>query len=677
MKKTCRFLLMAVLLTGSLAEAFTAIADENVDAITFNPPKLGYFGAQEQLRFSISDQISAEELQQLKLEVDNIDVTSFIVREGNSAIYKPVQPFAWGKHNVRIVQYTGQGEIFIVGEWSFDVRKSKLFREATLNAALNISGVETVAQRDQQAQANPFNGSGTFAMDASVANQAWKATIGGAVTYDGANGNPRNGKRSIDMANFLATAQSGPLTVRVGEHNIQADTLLVQNGINSRGLSASLNSDILSSSITGFAMRTSPVLGFQHGFAIGNSNDRIQGVAFQSFPVANDSATIKVAGLYVYGNGTQAGSVVGGDPTSMGGSAVGGTVDGVFFSSRLRMRGEYAHTKFDFDGAKGALSGVGDYAYSALGSLKLLDNLMLANSPASWVIGFQRKYYGSNFSSVANISGGVYDSEISQLYTQANWADFSLNGEIDQGFDNTNDNAAIPKNRTRVGMLTAGWNPQADYDDQGNPDIGFFGIPSLSASVTSQQVLTVTQGGRAAARLDTLTNSLLADVRFTYAAWNWHSNYTVTWLGNHTDLALSTRTDSASIDAMFSLFNQKLTVSPQLELLREKNRGTHLKLSTVHPNLAITAIILQNKLSGSVSVDATHSFSNDAAQNSTAWQVNGSIDWVAVQAQRQKPGLIFSLKGNYSDLRDRVSVLQSFSNYQLLLNATLDWNGGI
>lgn len=670
--------LLSTLIIITLSESIPVIAAISNDwTVTLKQPSQKYYSPQSELRMAIPPEISIKELQQLKLEVDGIDVTDFIERDGDDAVYRPVQPLAWGKHDIRIVEYMPDGEILERGEWSFEVRKSNLFREASLNANLTLTGMERIAQRNQNTQANPFSGNGSLMVVGSVANDTWKGDGNGEFIYDDVNGNARNGKRSIDMANFLISAQSGPLSVHAGEHNISADNILLQNGINNRGISATLATPAMHSSLTGFTMRSSPVTGFQHGFAISNPNDRIQGLTLESYPMANQTGTIKVTGVYIDGNGTQAGSSVGGDSTTMGGTGAGGTVDGVFFSNRLRLRSEYASTRFDYDGKTGALPSASDHAYTLLASFKILDAASLADHPIDWTLGVQHRYFGTDFRSAADVGGGIFDSEVSQLFTQANWNDLSLNGEVDQGFDNTSAAVDLPTNRTRLGTLTIGWNPQADYDNQGVPIISFFGIPSLTGSITSQQVRTVSLGSIAGIGLDTLTNNLMTDARFTYATWNWHSNYTVTWLENNTDNTLSTRMDNISADSTFAMLDQRLSLMPRIELIREKNRGTLIDLKTIHPSLTVAVALLENTVNGSVTTDMQRIFSNDGNQDNTTWSVNGNLDWNALQATALRPALTLSLMGNYANTKDRITPLLSFNNYQLFLQASINWNGGI
>lgn len=646
-------------------------------SLTLKSPSDGYYAPQNELRMHIPKSVPVEDLQHLRLEVDGIDVTSFIERDGNDAVYTPVQPLAWGNHEARVVEYAPNGEILERGEWMFEVRKTRAFQEASLNANLSLTGNERIAQRNLSGQANPFTGNGSLRLNGSIVEGIWAAQATGEVMYDDPNGNQRNGKRNIDLGNFLVKAQGGPLTLQAGHHTVSADNVLLQNGINNRGASATLATNVMHSSVTGFVMRSSPVTGFYQGFGIGNPDNQINGVTFHSYPLANETGTVKLSGVYVNGSGTQAGDITGGDPTITDGDGFGGTVDSVFFSNRVRMRGEYAHTRFDFDGRSGTLAALGDRAYTMLGSLKLLDGTTLLDNPLDWTMGLQYRYFGTNFHSVGDMTGGIFDTKVTQLFTSARWADITLDGEADEGFDNVNGAIDIATNRTRFGTLTLGWSPQPNYDDQGIAVTGFLGTPSLSGTVTSQHLKTVTPGAIAATGLDTLTNALIADAVFTYPAWNWHINYMFTRLKNRVDATQSIDEDRVTLDSTFGMSDQSLTFTPAFDLIRDKNIGTGLDTKTIHPSLTVATSLMGGEVNGRVTTNVTRTSTNDASQDSTDWSVVGNIGWQAIKSQQMEPGLLLSLSGNYGNTQNRIDPQLSLSNYQIFLNATIDWNGGI
>jgi len=679
-------LLLPMLLIAAWVDSIPASAVESGDwSISLKQPPSGYYGAQDELRMGIPAQVSVEELQQLKLEVDGIDVTSFIELDAGDAVYKPLQPFAWGKHEAHVIEYSPDGAIIERGKWTFEVRKTSNFREASLNTELSLTGRERIAKRDKNDQLRPFGGNGSLTLNGNLANDGWKANANGQFVYIDPNnlggGSGTEGKRSIDVGDFLLSAQGGPLTLQAGHHSIAADNLLMQQGVNNRGASATLATDILHTSVTGFAMRSSPVTGFQHGFAISNPANRIEGITVETYPLASETSTVKVTGVYVLGNGTENGDFVGGDSTTMGGDGVGGTIDSVFFSERLRLRGEYARTRFDFDGKTGSLAPINDHAYTALGTIKVLDEFSIASKPLNWTLGIQYRYFGLNYRSVADVGGGLLDTESAQLFTNASWGDISLNGELDQAFDNVSNAVGMPKNRSRFGTVTFGWAPQPDYDDQGKPVMGLLGVPSLSGTISSQQLLTILPGAFPTGKLDTLTNSLSADAASTYTfkqtSWNWHFSYMVTWIVNHTDATGSTRTDAPSADMTFTALNQSLSITPRIELIREKNRGFHVDTKTVHPSLTTAVSLFDGRVSASVTGDVSRIFTNDLTQDGTTWSVFGNLDWVTWKATDLRPGLMLSVSGDYANVKDRIATLQSFSNYQLFLNATINWNGGI
>ena len=108
---------------------------------TLVKPTDGVFGQSETIHILLPKRLPAETLQHLALELDDIDVTSLVALTGNQADVTPVQPLAWGKHHLRLVEYATDGSIIERGDWTLDVRQSKQFREATLQTNATLNGV--------------------------------------------------------------------------------------------------------------------------------------------------------------------------------------------------------------------------------------------------------------------------------------------------------------------------------------------------------------------------------------------------------------------------------------------------------------------------------------------------------------------------------------------------------
>src|SRR5258708_19787571 len=127
---------------------------------------------------------------------------------------------------------------------------------------------------------------------------------------------------------------------------------LVMQGSARRGISADLSGGGIAR-ITGFSMHTTPIAGSQDLSGVGDSHNRLDGVIAMINPFAGRPDDLAVSGTYVNGEGTTLnGAGVAGSNQAFGGRAGGVVADANLFDRLLRLRGEYAHSAFAFDGSR-------------------------------------------------------------------------------------------------------------------------------------------------------------------------------------------------------------------------------------------------------------------------------------------------------------------------------------
>ncbi|OQX31530.1 MAG: hypothetical protein B0D96_11860 [Candidatus Sedimenticola endophacoides] len=140
------------------------------------PPESGsYHGPLETIRLHIPPEVPIEVLQQLGLEVDNIDVTALVSRDGDYAVYTPQQPLEWGMHRLLLVEYTQDGGILERGSWDLEVRKSESFREAELNISASLEASRRIGEGDLDAPPARTQGSGSMTLQGRLADGSWQA----------------------------------------------------------------------------------------------------------------------------------------------------------------------------------------------------------------------------------------------------------------------------------------------------------------------------------------------------------------------------------------------------------------------------------------------------------------------------------------------------------------------
>jgi hypothetical protein len=118
--------------------------------------------------------------------------------------------------------------------------------------------------------------------------------------------------------------------------------------------------------LTAFAMRTETINGFRHGFGAGDSANRSDGVMLTTQPLTTRPERLQVSALYLNAEGNPLGSSTAGYPESVRNDAAALAVDSLTFDQRVRLRGEYARSDTDFDGAGTLVGDESDSAHSLL-----------------------------------------------------------------------------------------------------------------------------------------------------------------------------------------------------------------------------------------------------------------------------------------------------------------------
>ncbi|MCW8891351.1 MAG: hypothetical protein OQL20_11895, partial [Sedimenticola sp.] len=300
----------------------------------------------EEIRLYIPPEVPVEVLQRLSLELDGIDVTALVGRDGDFALFVPIQPLAYGKHRLRLVENGADGSLLERGFWLFEVRKSEAFREAELNVATSVEVSKRIGEKNMTAlPTRRTQGTGSAAIQGRLADGDWQAGLSLPLFY-----NSNTEGREVEVGEYLLDWQRKSLSAKAGHHAIAPDSLVL-SGFNRRGVSATFSSQAYATSVTGFNMRGSHLSGFQDGLGVGDSNDYVSGGVVTAYPVNRSDASVEISAIYLSGEAPDTGLGIAGDPAASGGDAWSLKADGQWLERRLRLRGEYAGTEYDFDGA--------------------------------------------------------------------------------------------------------------------------------------------------------------------------------------------------------------------------------------------------------------------------------------------------------------------------------------
>jgi hypothetical protein len=627
----------------------------------------------EEIRLYIPPEVPLEVLQNLSLELDDIDVTALVGRDGDFALFVPIQPLSYGQHRLRLVENAADGSILERGFWTLDVRKSESFREADLNIAASVEFSRRVGEKNMAAlPSRRTQGTGSAAIQGRLADSDWQAGLHLPLFY-----NSNTEGREIEAGEFLLDWQRKSLSAKVGHHPIAPDSL-VMSGFNRRGVSATYASSLYATRMTGFSMRGSQVSGFQHGMGVGERTDQVQGGVITAFPINRADAGMALSAIYLSGEAPDTGLGVAGDPFSSGGDAWSIGADGSWLDRRIRLRGEYASTAYDFDGS-GSNGAEKDNGYSLLMTYKPWSQKQMGEHYLDWNMGAEYKQVGTYFKSVAN-PGATADRKMGRLFSDISWGGLGVQAQLAQETDNVADLVTLPRLRTRLASISTSYTPTPEYTTEGEWVTGWLGHPSYSLFGNLQRSQTITRAALDPnTYLDTQTKILGATANFSHTNWSWGINHTWTRveddsLQSGTPTTNESQTRSTGLDFVFNL-TPDYTFSPHLSWDETNYLDLGYTDKALFWGVSLDARFIPERLTGRFDYSMNRSWvTNDSLDNTTD-QFSANLTWIAVKANPSRPGVSFTLSGDYRDYKDSIVVGNDNQGYQLFLRTLIGWSG--
>ncbi|HHQ40810.1 MAG TPA: hypothetical protein ENK20_00775, partial [Chromatiales bacterium] len=248
-------------------------------------PERGWRGPRDPIRIRVAPDIPIEVLRRLALEVDGIDVTRFLRREGEYAVFTPVEPLAYGEHEVRIVEYLPDGSIAERAVWRVEVRQSRAFREMRGSVSAGLDATRRVGASDALDDGPVLAAQGSLDLTAGVAEGEWRATGRFGLGYD-SSGNGSAGGRRVDLQSFDFRHEWRAFGLTVGQPRGFSTSLLGGEALN-RGVGVDLGETTRSRMrFSAFGARGEPVTGFRHGLGVSEPRNRVSGAQLTFFPLA-------------------------------------------------------------------------------------------------------------------------------------------------------------------------------------------------------------------------------------------------------------------------------------------------------------------------------------------------------------------------------------------------------
>lgn len=628
----------------------------------------------EPIRLSIRG-LKKQDLKQLGIELDDMDVTATVTVENNVAVITPSQPLDWGQHQLRLVEYAPDGDIVERGLWILEVRKSEAFREANFRANATLNLVRRVSDKNLGDSPGKSQADGSAALAGGLADGSWRATGQMDLLYNSQENQMPRGNDKVDMGQFLLTGETGRFTAKAGHHTVGTDSMIMQN-FNSRGVSGGYQSEDTGTSVNVFSLRTQNVTGFQEGFGIGDSDNRVDGVTVSGRPITSRRDALVVSAAHLFGaDPGQTGEGVGGDSlTTTEGRASSVVADGNLLDKRLRLRAEYASSDFDFDGPNTGSPAEHDQAYSALISYTPWHDKVVRDKPMAWNLGLEHKRIGTFFRSPANPQG-VADRDLIRGFTGFNWSGLDLQASIATETDNVNDLALLPRIETLQTVWSLSYTPEQDLalmePDGQVPKMPWYGQPFYNIGYFTLDQDVEKAGAGLSAGAFHATDNVTLSATFSYSTWSWAISHGVGKDEDFTNAASDTESELTDVSANIQI-GRKLSLTPTIQHNEINDKDNHITATTDTGGLSLTYTFTE-KVAGSFGFTINREEASDGSVNSKTTDLTGHISWTVAEARAHRPGLALSLEGQRHEQRDPVNLSSDTESYQIFLKAIVSW----
>lgn len=635
---------------------------------TLQPAAQGeYRDPMEMLRIRLPANLPLEVLSTLALELDNIDVTAMVSRNGDFAELTPLQPMAWGTHTMRLVEYAQDGSINEKAYWEFEVRRTSAFREVDYAASINLIASQRIDEKNlTPPEPNEFTGQGSAIFQGRVADADWEVSGQMDLIYNSEAETPATpDAHDLDLGSYLVSGRKNDNQLNLGHHTL-AQTSLIMEGFNRRGLSASTRFDALNSAATGFVMRPDVVIGFRQGLGLSDSANRVSGVTWETQPLQNPEA-LYLSATYLTGEQTLSGATVGSTINNQTGDAMGLVADSTVLDRRLRVRGEVAASKVSIDYTDPLAVDLTDETNNAMSLLTTWTPYAVPGQTFFWNTGIEASQVETFFASLANPTLPA-DKKLGRLFFNTDWSGISAQLSTAVETNNVNNLEDRPVIETRVDQVLLNYVFNQPAEDNGW--INWLGMPSLTLQwrgMTQDQIeeaVTVVYQD-----LDLDTNISQVSNNFSYTTWTWGWLYGESEQIDHINV-LEQLTYMRGINANFRI-GEHISVMPALQ-----QQTTQFSFDGSESDTRIVSLssqfLMQDSWNGSLMLNQAQTASNSTLpQDSTTSTVALQFTWNWILPKNRHPGFDVILSGSWQKLEDTITPANDQESYQVFLSLAM------
>jgi hypothetical protein len=363
---------------------------------------------------------------------------------------------------------------------------------------------------------------------------------------------------------------------------------------------------------------------------------------------------------------------VSGELSQGDGDAWSVAADSQVLDSKLRLRGEYAETSYDFDGVDSGEGRLDDDAHSLLAVYQPMQGKMIKGQPVTWELGTEYQNIGTFFRSLANpaLPG---DRELVRAFTNFNWTGLNLQAQAGREEDNVNDSPLLPKLRKELVTVAGSYTPTPDPDATQEQSKSFWGQPTFSGGIQYSKDKTIeTPVGFQGSEVDIRTRNAQLMAYFSHDTWDWSIGHNVGWQDDETNLSPDTRNDLTDLAINLRIGERlSLGLQGQYNVIDDRSGGADSTGTLFGVNA--NAILVPNKLTGTLAYQVNEQKADDDSIDNKTQTLDMNVTWQAIEAKQNRPGLALWIQGQYQDIEDKVNVELSSQPFQVFVGATLSW----
>jgi hypothetical protein len=633
--------------------------------ITLEHPPEGFYRPSDSISFHVSEHMPLERLQRIGLELNNIDVTAFVHREGERAVYRPPQPLEFGTHRLRLVEHGHDGSLVELATWTIAVRRSHAFQEAEATADLDLASMQRVADRLIDSGISRNTRQGALELSGRVADDDWDLYAASGLLHNSQPGQMPRGQRS-DLAYGLMEGNRGSMAFRAGDQMLPGSGLVLR-GFARRGVSGSASFDGLRTELTAFAMRTEALTGFRHGLGVGDGDNRTDGAMLGVSPLADRPERLHVALVHLDGTGTSVGSGVVGDSEAVHGTASSVTVDSHLLDRRWHLHGEYARSNSGFVNDFGPAGREADTAHRLV-ALYSAPQRNTRGAAFRWSAGAERSNVGPYYYSLGNPSVAA-DRRLERVFGDLHWGGWSLNAQLAREIDNVDSEPTLPRLRSNYATLGGQYAPTWAPRDEGV--MRLFNQPVLALVVQDMsqrhtRVPMAFEGNE----VDQDTQVFHAGLRFVPGDWSWDFGHTQTRFRD--DAGLQSDYDNGLTELGADvLIAERYSLRPRIQFNRLRDHVLAATARTTTVGIGAWTALIPRVLDLMLDYSLHRERSSNDSVEADTHAISGMLSWQVREAREQRPGVALFASGSYLDRSGATTI--DVDNYQVFVGVRVGW----